>query len=136
MAAINGHNGVAAALVAVSLMTKPQAIAVHPAVRGVVLGHGRTRPGGVRGGVIELVRDRAHRARDVVVLWLPFLPNGGPAGYLATSGMYQTEIFRILSLRAWNAWWLLQEAAGRWRVHRRRRGLPGAVDACVTSATS
>ena len=26
--------------------------------------------------------------------------------------MYQTDVFRILSLNAWNAWWLLQEAAG------------------------
>ena len=47
----------------------------------------------------------------LVVLWLPFIPNGGPAGYLHNLAIYQNEIFNVLSLRAWNAWWLVQEAA-------------------------
>ena len=47
IAAINGRNGLAAALLAVSLMTKPQAIPFLLPVRGVVLGdrwHPRGRP--------------------------------------------------------------------------------------------
>ena len=46
-----------------------------------------------------------------VVLWLPFIGANGPANYLANLAIYQNDIFAILSLRAWNAWWLVQEAA-------------------------
>ena len=42
------------------------------------------------------------------MLWLPFIPAGGPANYLKNLGEYQGEIFNILSLRAWNLWWLVQ----------------------------
>jgi hypothetical protein len=47
----------------------------------------------------------------VLVLWLPYLANGGPFDYLRNLATYQNEIFNVLSLRAWNAWWLVQEAA-------------------------
>ena len=47
----------------------------------------------------------------MVVVWLPFIPAGGPVGYLRNLGEYQGNIFNFLSLRAWNAWWLVQEAA-------------------------
>jgi hypothetical protein len=46
------------------------------------------------------------------VLWLPFLPNG-PAAFARNLGDYQGGVFAVLSLRAWNPWWLLQEAYGR-----------------------
>jgi hypothetical protein len=57
----------------------------------------------VRTGLIGLA--------TIAVLWLPFIPAGGPADYLHNLGVYQNEIFNVLSLRAWNAWWLVQEAA-------------------------
>jgi hypothetical protein len=44
------------------------------------------------------------------LLWAPFIAAGGPAAYLGHLGRYQDEVFAILSLRAWNAWWLVQEA--------------------------
>ncbi|MEX1172006.1 MAG: hypothetical protein WEG56_05265, partial [Chloroflexota bacterium] len=59
----------------------------------------------------ELVRTGLIGLGTLTVLWLPFIPAGGPAGYLANLATYQNEIFNILSLRAWNAWWLVQEAA-------------------------
>jgi hypothetical protein len=71
-------------------------------------GYGR---GGVRGGVLELVRTGLVGLGTIVVLWLPFIPAGGPSAYLHNLGVYQDEIFNVLSVRAWNAWWLVQEAA-------------------------
>jgi hypothetical protein len=48
-------------------------------------------------------------AAVVVVLWLPFIGAGGVQGYARNLGEYQGDIFAILSLRAWNLWWLVQE---------------------------
>ena len=45
------------------------------------------------------------------MLWIPFIPAGGPAFYVNAVREYSTGVFAILSLRAWNPWWLLQEAA-------------------------
>ena len=44
-------------------------------------------------------------------MWLPFAAAGGPADYLSNLAVYQNEIFPILSLQAWNIWWLVQIAA-------------------------
>ncbi len=100
--AINGRNGWAAAAIAVSLMTKPQAL---PLLLPFAAWFWAT--GGWRG----LVRAALVGAAVIVVLWLPFIPAGGPANYLRNLAEYQGDIFAILSLRAWNAWWLVQEAA-------------------------
>jgi dolichyl-phosphate-mannose-protein mannosyltransferase len=43
------------------------------------------------------------------VLWLPFLAAGGPANYLANLATYQNGPYSVLSLNAWNLWWLNQE---------------------------
>jgi Gpi18-like mannosyltransferase len=102
IAAINGRNGLAAALVAVSLMTKPQAI---PFVLPFAAWFWAT------GGIRELARAAAIGLAVIVVLWLPFIPHGGPAGYLETVQGYSTGVFAILSLRAWNPWWIVQELA-------------------------
>jgi hypothetical protein len=45
----------------------------------------------------------------VASLWVPFLEAGGPAAYARNLSEYQGDIFAILSLRAWNIWWLVQE---------------------------
>jgi Gpi18-like mannosyltransferase len=110
LAAARGRNGLAAVLIAVSLSTKPQAI---PLVLPFAAWFWATgfAGGGVRGGALELARTAAIGLAALAVLWLPFIPNGGPAGYLSNLATYQGDIFNVLSLRAWNAWWLLQEAA-------------------------
>ncbi len=42
--------------------------------------------------------------------WLPFIPYGGISDYLRDLDYYQNGIFPILSVRAWNPWWLVQTA--------------------------
>jgi Gpi18-like mannosyltransferase len=97
--AVRGHNGLAAALLAVALMTKPQ---VLPFLLPFAAWFWAT--GGWRG----LLRAALIGAAVIVVLWLPFIPAGGPANYLKNLAEYQGDIFNILSLRAWNLWWLVQ----------------------------
>jgi Gpi18-like mannosyltransferase len=101
--AINGRNDWAAAALAVSLMTKPQALPFL-----VAFGAWFWATGGWRG----VVRAAAIGGAVTVVLWLPFLGAGGPADYLRNLGQYQGEVFNLLSLRAWNPWWIIQEAQG------------------------
>lgn len=101
--AINGHNGPAAALVAVSLMTKPQAL---PFILPFAAWFWAT------GGWREVARATVIGLAVIVALWLPFIPEGGPVAYLGNLAEYQSGVFAILSLRAWNAWWLVQELAG------------------------
>ncbi len=111
IAATRGRNGLAAALLAVSLMTKPQAIPfVIPFVAWFwATGYRREGgKGGVRGGVLELARTGLIGLAVVAVLWLPFIPANGPLNYLGNLREYQGDIFNYLSLRAWNLWWLVQ----------------------------
>jgi hypothetical protein len=110
IAALRGRNGLAAVLIAVSLMTKPQALPfiVPFAAWFWASGYGRA---GVRGGVTELARTGLIGLGTIVLLWLPFIPAGGPTDYLGNLAYYQDEVFNVLSVRAWNAWWLVQEAA-------------------------
>ena len=100
--AINGRNRWAAAMIAVSLLTKPQAL---PLLLPFAAWFWAT--GGWRG----LAQATAVGAAVIVVLWLPFIAADGPTNYIANLGQYQGDIFAFLSLRAWNVWWLVQEAA-------------------------
>jgi Gpi18-like mannosyltransferase len=102
VAASERRNGLAAALLAVSLMTKPQAI---PFV--IPLAAWFWAAGGVR----EVARAAAIGLAVVVVLWLPFLAAAGPLQYVENVRWYSSGVFAILSVRAWNPWWLLQEVA-------------------------
>jgi Gpi18-like mannosyltransferase len=110
VAASHGRNALAAVLVGAALATKPQAIPfVLPfAAWFWATGYGRD---GIRGGVLELARTGVVGLATLTVLWLPFLGHGGPSAYLANIASYQGDDFAILSLRAWNGWWLVQEAA-------------------------
>ncbi len=110
VAAIHGRNGVAAALVATALLTKPQAVpfVVPFAAWFWATGYGRD---GLRGGALELVRTALVGLVTMTIIWFPFLGHGGPPAYLANIASYQGDDFAVLSLRAWNGWWLLQEAA-------------------------
>jgi len=89
-----------AALLAVSLMTKPQALPFLVPFAAWFLATQGWR-GALRGVVIGAV--------VIVLLWLPFAAANGPLNYLRNLGTYQNEIFAVLSLRAWNPWWLVQE---------------------------
>lgn len=91
---------VVAALVAVSLMTKPQALPFAVPVAAWFLATQGVR-GTARAALVGLA--------VILVAWAPFLAAGGPLNYLDNLRTYQDEIFSVLSLRAWNPWWLLQE---------------------------
>lgn len=117
VAASRGRSDLAAALVMVSLLTKPQAVPfVLPFAAWFWAagyrpgGRDGQGTGGVRGGAIALARAGLIGIAVAVVLWLPFIPAGGPVRYLGNLAIYQNEIFNVLSLRAWNVWWLVQGA--------------------------
>jgi hypothetical protein len=98
--AVRGHSLWAAALLAVALMTKPQALPLLVPFAAWFLAHDGWR-GAVRAALVGIA--------VIAVLWLPFLAAGGIQGYARTLGSYQGDTFAILSLRAWNLWWLVQE---------------------------
>ena len=97
--ATNGRNGLAAAFLAVSIMTKPQALPLL-----VPFAAWFWATGGPRG----FIRASLIGAAVVAVLWLPFVPAGGPLNYLRNLSEYQGELYNILSLRAWNLWWIVE----------------------------
>jgi hypothetical protein len=100
---VGGHPRLGAAALALALMTKPQALPfVIPFAAWSIATLGWRETG--RLVVIGLA--------VVVVVWLPFIPAGGPAGYLRSLDAHQNDLFAVLSLRAWNPWWILQSAAG------------------------
>jgi len=100
MLAVRGHPLPAAAFLGVALMTKPQALPLLVPFAAWFLARG-----GVRGAALAGIVGAA----VVALLWLPFLAAGGPAAYARNLSEYQGDIFAVLSLRAWNVWWLLQE---------------------------
>jgi Gpi18-like mannosyltransferase len=100
MLTVRGHSLAAAAILAVALMTKPQALPFVVPFAAWFLARD-----GLRGAVTAAVVG----AGIIVLLWAPFLAAGGPAGYARNLAEYQGDIFAILSLRAWNVWWLVQE---------------------------
>jgi len=102
MFAVNGRNGFAAAALAVCLMTKPQALPFVLPFAAWFWAHG---------GVREVARTAAIGLAVIVALWLPFIAAGGPLDYLHNLADYQNNVFPILSLNAWNVWWLVQIAA-------------------------
>lgn len=100
--AARGRPGWAAVLVAVSLMTKPQALPLLVPFAAWFLATGGWQ-GAVRAAAIGLA--------TIVVLWIPFVAASGPANYLGNLADY-SSLFAVLSLRAWNPWWILQSLAG------------------------
>jgi Gpi18-like mannosyltransferase len=100
--ALNGHNLLAAAALAVCVTTKPQALPFVLPFAAWFWTHGGWR---------EIVRTAAVGVVVLAVLWVPFLPSGGPVAYLRNLADYQNNIFPVLSLNAWNIWWLVQVAA-------------------------
>jgi hypothetical protein len=99
--AVGGRPGWAAVAMAVAVMTKPQALPLLVPFAAWYLARYGWR-GAIWYGAIG--------AAVIAILWAPFLPFGGPAAYLRNLAEYQDEIFNVLSLRAWNPWWLVQEA--------------------------
>ena len=100
--AVRGRPGWAAVAIAVSLMTKPQALPLAIPFAAWFLA-----TSGWRG----TARAAAIGAATIIVLWTPFLAVGGPGKYLEHLADYTAQ-FAVLSLRAWNPWWILQSLTG------------------------
>ncbi len=98
--AVHGRDGLAAAFLAVAVLTKPQAAPLLVPFAAWFF---------ARGGVRGLARATVAGSATALILWLPFLAAGGPFRYLENLAEYQDDIFSVLSLRAWNLWWLAQE---------------------------
>jgi Gpi18-like mannosyltransferase len=98
--AVRGHSLWAAAALAVALMTKPQAVPFLVPFGAWLL---------ARDGWAGAARAALVGAAVIALLWLPFLAAGGVGAYARNLSTYQGDIFAILSLRAWNLWWLVQE---------------------------
>jgi hypothetical protein len=98
----HGRPGWAAVAIAISLMTKPQAI---PLV--VPFGAFYLRRFGWSGSV----RAAGITLATAALLWAPFIAAGGIGNYLRNVAEY-SSLFAVLSLRAWNPWWILTELAG------------------------
>ena len=94
-----GHADLSAVAIGIAAMAKPQAV---PLIVPFVAWWLAT------GGPPGLTRRLAILAATVLVLWLPFIADGGPARYLETISFYQNGNFAVLSMNAWNAWWLVQ----------------------------
>jgi Gpi18-like mannosyltransferase len=98
--AIEGRMGLSAIVLAIAIMTKPQALPIAIPFAAWYLA--RIGPGG-------LARMALIGAATIVVLWLPFAADGGPLRYAANLAAYQDDDFAVLSLRAWNPWWIVQQ---------------------------
>jgi hypothetical protein len=98
--AVRGHSSWAAAALGVALMTKPQVLPFLVPFAAWFLARDGWR-GTLKAGLVG--------AAVVGLLWVPFIPAGGVQAYAGNLSSYQGDIFAILSLRAWNAWWLVQE---------------------------
>ena len=99
--AVRGHSLWAAAVLGVALMTKPQALPFL-----VPFGAWFLARDGMRGAI----RAAAVGVAVIAALWLPFVAAGGIQGYARNLAEYQGDIFSFLSLRAWNPWWIIQDA--------------------------
>ncbi len=90
-----------AIVLGLAMMTKPQALFLAVPFAGYAIG----RWGGRRACLVGLVA-----VAVALLTWLPFVPYGGVSDYLRNLDYYQNNQYPILSVRAWNPWWLLQEA--------------------------
>jgi Gpi18-like mannosyltransferase len=116
--AIRDRNGPAAVFIALAVMTKPQALPFMIPFAAWFL---------ARGGARGLVRATAIGAAVIAILWLPFLAEGGPTNYLRNLAAYQDDIFSVLSVRAWNVWWLLQEVGAEGMMVTDRIAIVGPI---------
>jgi Gpi18-like mannosyltransferase len=109
LAAVRDRFALATIALTAALMTKPQvAVLLVPFGFFVLARVGWRSPA----SLARLAGLAVVALATAVVLWLPFIPAGGPARYLAALATYQSDVYSVLSLNAWNLWWLIQQAIG------------------------
>lgn len=102
--ALSGRWGLAAVALGLALSTKPQALPFIVPFAAWAVTHRGPRATARAGAVVALT---------IVVLWLPFIPAGGPLAYFANVAALQGGDFSVWSLNAWDFWWIGQETVGR-----------------------
>ena len=90
----------AAIALAVSLMAKPQALPFIVPFAAYAMRRLRTR---------QLLLCMAVTVATAAALWSPFFLANGPADYLRTVTALQGGSFAVLSIGAWNLWWLFSD---------------------------
>jgi hypothetical protein len=110
--AVKGHDLTATVALVLALMTKPQAapLAVPFAAWFIARAGWELPPGrSIAWPIRRLAMLAIAAAGMVVLLWLPFLAASGPANYVYWLGRYQNEFYSVVSISAWNPWWVMQE---------------------------
>jgi dolichyl-phosphate-mannose-protein mannosyltransferase len=113
--AINGRYGLAVVSITVAMMTKPQAAPLVVPFAAWFVARAGWRAGSalaIAPVALRLTRLAGVGLATLVVLWLPFLAAGGPLNYLRGVATYQGESYAVLSMSAWNFWWLVQGVTG------------------------
>ncbi|HEY8239473.1 MAG TPA: glycosyltransferase 87 family protein, partial [Candidatus Limnocylindrales bacterium] len=89
----------AAIAITAAILTKPQALALAlPFAAWYLATYDRRTV--IRAGMTAVV--------VAIALWLPFLQWDGPSKYLGWLAYYHDERFDVISMRAWNVWWIVQ----------------------------
>ncbi len=101
-AAISGRPLLAGVALGLAVSTKPQALPFLLPLGAWLVG---------RFGWRALARAAFGALVAFALAWLPFIVDGGPAAYLRNIASYQDADFAVMSLRAWNPWWILQSSA-------------------------
>jgi Gpi18-like mannosyltransferase len=118
--ALGGRPHPAAIALALAPMTKPQALVFVPPFAAWAWSRLERRQMAVAAVVL---------GGTIAVLWLPFLADGRPQAFLATVSRAQDGVFAVLSVRAWNPWWILQSVAGGGRYLSDLGALAGPLTA-------
>jgi dolichyl-phosphate-mannose-protein mannosyltransferase len=104
--ALRDREWLAVAALTAALMTKPQVAPLLVPFAAWFLARIGWRS---RGALAELMRLALIGVITAIVLWLPFVAEYGPLNYIRGLGNYQDARYAVLSLNAWNLWWLVQE---------------------------
>ena len=97
--AIRDRPLLAAIAITAAMFTKPQALALGlPFLAWYLARYDR----------LTILRSGMTAAVTAIALWLPFIPWDGPQKYLGWLDHYQNDRFDVLSMRAWNIWWIVQ----------------------------
>jgi hypothetical protein len=102
VAALAGRPALAGVALGLAVSTKPQALPFLLPFAAWIL---------TRFGWQGAVRAAGGGLAAIVVAWLPFTADGGHLDYLQNIAAYQDGDFAVMSLRAWNPWWILQSSA-------------------------
>ena len=116
--AIRKRNALAVVAIVLAVMTKPQAAPLAVPLAAWFLGRANWQRSDIMATGAAIARLSVLAAVGVftlVLLWLPFLAANGPSRYVDGLGRYQGELYAMLSISAWNPWWIMQQvlAGGR-----------------------